>query len=124
MPNKQTSPTVKKPFDKAPKPTKTNERVVQTQDGKGYYLLSEEEKKKMDTAKKFEQLGLRPFSDNEDDELSLETVTSSKSKDSNKSQGPQKLATKPEVEQPNTLMPRTATNQVKEGDDSFSSRCF
>lgn len=49
--------------------------------------MSEEEKKKLDAAKKFEQLlvGLLPFSDDEDDELSLETIISHKSKGSNKS---------------------------------------
>jgi len=40
-----------------------------------YQLIPEEEKKKFETAKKFEQLGLLAFSDNEDDELSLETIT-------------------------------------------------
>ena len=70
------SPTMKKPFDKVPKPINTTERIIQTPDGKGYQLLSEEEKKKLDTAKKFEQLGLLHFSDNEDDESSLETITS------------------------------------------------
>jgi len=124
--DKTDSPTMKKPFDEVPKPSKTTKRIVQTKDGKSYQLLSEEEKKKLDTAKKFEQLGLLQFSDNEDNELSLETITSNKSKGSNKSQGSQKSATKPKVEQqkveqpkveqPNNLMPRTITNQVKEGE--------
>jgi len=71
---------------------------------------------KLDTAKKFEQLGLLAFSDNEDDELSLETITSHKSKVSNKSQGSQKSTTKPKVKQPNNVMPRTATKKVKESE--------
>jgi len=78
--DKTNSPTMKKPFDKVTKPTKTTERIVETPDGEGYQLLSEEEKKKADRAKKFEALGLLCFSDDEDDELSLETVTSDKSK--------------------------------------------
>jgi len=67
---------MKKPFDEVMKPIKTTERIVETPDGKGYQLLSEEEKKKVDREKKFEELGLLCFSD---DELSLETVTSNKS---------------------------------------------
>jgi len=110
------SPTVKKPFDEAPKPIKTTKRIIQTLDGKSYQLLSEEEKKKLDTAKKFEQLGLLPFSDDEDDELSLETVTSNKSKGSNKSQGSKKSVTKPKVKQSIYLMQRVIANTVKEGE--------
>jgi len=34
--NKMDSPTVKKPFDQATKPTKTAERIVQTPDGEGH----------------------------------------------------------------------------------------
>ena len=104
---------MKKPFDKLPKPIKTAERIIQTLDGEGYQLLSEEEKKKLDTAKKFEQLGLLHFSDDEDDELSLETITSNKSKGSNKSQGSKKSVTKPEVKQSNHLMQRTVANPPK-----------
>jgi len=130
------SPMMKKPFDKVPKPIKTTERIVQTPDGKGYQLIWEGEKKKLDTAQKFEQLGLLHFSDDEDDELSLETITSSKSKGlnkskgsqkSNKSQGSQKLVTKPKIEQPNTLMQRTATKKVEDDEmtpfhqDTFDS---
>jgi len=85
-------------------------------------------------------LGLLHFSDNEEDELSLETITSDKSKGSNKSQGSQKPVAKPKPKQqimpkqptkskqpvkpkepitpkqPNTLMPRSVSNQVKEGE--------
>jgi len=93
--DKTNSPTRKKPFDEITKPTKTTERIVETLDGKGYQLLSEEEKKKVDRAKKLEALGLLQFSDNEEDELSLETITSDKSKGSNKSQGSQKPVAKP-----------------------------
>ena len=107
---------MKKPFDEVSKPTKTAKRIMQTQDGEGCQLLSEEEKKKLDTAKKFEQLGPLQFSDDEDDELSLETITSNKSKGLNKSQGTQTSVTKPEVEQPNDLVPRAIANQVKEGE--------
>jgi len=74
--DKADSPTMKKPFDKVTKPIKTTDRIIQTPDGKGYQLISEEEKKKLTTAEKFEQLGLLHFSDNEDDELSLETTVS------------------------------------------------
>jgi len=94
----------------------------------------EEEKKKVDRAKKFEALGLLHFSDDEEDDLSLETITSDKSKGSNKSQGSQKSVAKPKPKQPikpkqpvkpkqpitqkqpNTLMPRSALvlKQVKE----------
>jgi len=52
--------------------------------------MSEEEKRKSDTAKKFKEIGLLHFSDDEDDEFSLETIASDKSKGSNKSQGSQK----------------------------------
>jgi len=105
----------------------TTERIVETPDGKGYQLMSEEEKKKLDTAKKFEELDLLHFSEDGDDELSLETITSNKSKGSNKSQGSQKLVAKPKSKQPNTLMPRTVTKQVKEDEmipfhkDAFDS---
>jgi len=34
--DKTNSPTMKKPFDKITKPTKTNERIVETPDGEGY----------------------------------------------------------------------------------------
>ena len=76
----------------------------------------------MDRAKKFELMGLLHFSDDEEDELSLETVTSDKSKGSNKSQGPQKPIAKPKPKkpitpkQPNNLMPRTKSKQVKESE--------
>jgi len=119
--DKTNSPNVKKPFDEVTKPSKTTERIVETPDGKGYHLLSEEEKKKADTAKKFEALGLLHFSDHEEDELSLETITSDKSKGSNKSQGSQKPVAKPKPKQPitpkqpNNLMPRSTSKQVKEG---------
>jgi len=93
--DKTNSPNVKKPFDEITKPTKTTERIVKTPDSKGYQLLLEEEKKKADRAKKFEALGLLHFSDDEEDDLSLETITSDKSKGSNKSQGSQKPAAKP-----------------------------
>jgi len=60
-------------------------------------LLSEEEKKKVDRDKKFKLMGSIHFSDNEEDELSLETVTSNKLKGSNKSQGSQKSIAKPKA---------------------------
>jgi len=116
--NGSDSPAMEKPFDKVPKPIKTVKRIVESPDGKGYQLLPEKEKKKIDTEKKVEQLGLVPFSDDEDDEFSLEAVTSCNSKGSNKSQGSQKLSTKPEGAQSNNLMPRTATKVVKEGEMS------
>jgi len=120
--DKTDSPKMKKPFDEIMKPIKTTERIVETPDGKGYQLLSEEEKKKVDRAKKFKLMGLLHFSDNEDDEFSLETITSDKSKGSNKSQGSQKLAAKPKPKQPmtpkqpNNLMPRSGSKQVKENE--------
>ena len=85
--DKSDSPKMKKPFDEVTKPVKTTERIVETPDGKGYQLLSEVEKKKVDRDKKFESLGLLHFSDDEEDELSLETITANESKGSNKSQG-------------------------------------
>jgi len=51
--DKSDSLKMKKPFDKMMKPIKTTERIVETPDGKGYQLLSEEEKKKVDRDKKF-----------------------------------------------------------------------
>jgi len=112
--DKNNSPTKKKPFEEVTKPTKTTERIVETPDGKSYQLVLEEEKKKLDTAKKFEALGILHFSDDEDDELSLETITSNKSKGLNKSKGSQKPVAKPKPKQPSTLMPRTVSKQVKE----------
>jgi len=126
--DKTNGPAMKKPFDEITKPTKTTERIAETLDGEGCQLLSEEEKKKAHRAKKFEALGLLQFSDDEEDELSLETVTSDKSKGSNKSQGSQKPVAKPKLnqpikpkqpvkpKQPNTLMPRSASKQAKEGE--------
>ena len=120
--DKSDSPKMKKPFDKIMKPVKTTERIVETPDGKGYQLLSEEEKKQVDRAKKFKLMGLLHFSDDEEHELSLETITSDKSKGSNKSQGLQKLIAKPKPKQPVTpkqpsnLMPRTGSKQVKESE--------
>jgi len=73
-------------------------------------------------------MGLLHFSDDEEDELSLETVTSDKSKSSNKSQGPQKPIAKPKSKQPikpkqpitpkqpNNLRPRTGSKQAKESE--------
>ena len=118
--DKTDSPKMKKPFDKVTKPIKTTKRIVETPDGKGYQLLSEEEKKKVDRDKKFELMGLLHFSDNEEDELLLETITSNKSKGSNKSQGSQKSITKPKPkqpvtpEQPSNLMLRSGSKRVKE----------
>ena len=83
--DKTDSPKMKKPFDKTMKPVKTAERIVETPDDEGYQLPSEEEKKKADRAKKLKLMGLLHFSDNEEDELSLETVTSDKLKGLNKS---------------------------------------
>ena len=97
------SPKMKKSFAEVTKPIKTTERIVEsleTPDGKGFQLLSEEEKQKVDRAKKFEAMGLLHFSDDEEDELSLETITSDKSKGLNKSQGSQKLMAKPKLKQP------------------------
>jgi len=60
------------------------------------------------------------FSDDEEDELSLETVTSNKSKGLNKSQGSQKSIAKPKPKQPvapekpSNLMPRSESKRVKE----------
>jgi len=84
---------------------------------------------KVDRAKKFEAMGLLHFSDDEEDELSLETITSNKSKGSNKSQGSQKPIAKPikpkqpvepehpiTPKQPNNLMLRSGSKQVKEGE--------
>jgi len=116
---KSNSPTMKKPFDEVTKPSKTTERIIETPDGKGYQLLSEEEKRKADREKKFDELGLLYFSDDED-ELSLETVTSNKSKGSDKSQGSKKSNTKPKPEQPvapgkpSNVMPRSESKRVKD----------
>jgi len=116
--DKSDSPTMKKPFDEVMKPSKTTERIVETPDGKGYQLLSEEEKKKVGREKKFEELGLLYFSHDED-ELSLETITSDKSKGSNKSQGSKKSNAKPNPKQPVTpgkpsnVMPRSESKRVK-----------
>jgi len=126
--DKTDSPNMKKPFDKITKPIKTAERIVETPDGKGHQLPSEEEKKKVDRAKKFKALGLLHFSDDEEDELSLETITSDKSKGSNKSQGSQKPIAKPKPKQPtdpkqpitpkqpNDLMQRSGSKQAKENE--------
>ena len=134
------SPTMKAPFDEVTKPTKTAERIVESPDGKSFKLTSEEEKRKSDTAKKFEEIGLLYFLDDEDDEFSLEleTVASDESKSSNESQGSQKSVAKPKpeqpvkpkqpvkpeqptapkqpttLEQPSNLMRRSASKQVKE----------
>jgi len=99
--DKSNSPTMKKPFDEVTKPSKTTERIVETPDGKGYQLLSEEEKRKVDREKKFKELGLLCFSEDED-ELSLETITSNKSKGSDKSQSSKKPNAKPKPKQPVT----------------------
>ena len=130
--DKTDSPKMKKPSAEVTKPIKTTERIVETPDGKGFQLLSEEEKQKVDRAKKFEAIGLLHFSDDEEDELSLETITSDKSKGSNKSQGSQKPIVKPKPKQPTkpkqtvepkqpvtpkqptNLMPRTGSKQVQE----------
>jgi len=66
-------------------------------------------------------LGLLYFSDDED-ELSLETITSNKSKGSDKSQGSKKLDAKPKLKQPvtpgkpNNVMPRSDSKRVKENE--------
>ena len=112
--DKSDSPKMKKPFDEVTKPTKTTERIVETPDGKSYQLLSEEEKTKVERAKKFELMGLLHFSDDEEDELSLETITSSKSKGLNKSQGSQKSIAKPSPMKPNNQMKRTDSKQAEE----------
>jgi len=126
--DKSDDPKMKKPFDEMMKPIKTTKRIVETLDGKGYQLLSEEEKKKVDRAKKFESMGLLYFSDDGEDELSLEIITSDKSKGSNRSQGSKKPIAKPKPKQPikpkqpvtpkqpNNLMPITGSKQVKESE--------
>jgi len=117
--DKSNSPTMKKPFDEVTKPSKTAKQIVETPDGKGYQLLLEEEKRKADREKKFEELGLLYFSDDED-ELSLETITSNKSKGSDKSQGSKKSNAKPKPKQPVTpgkpsnVMPRSESKRVKD----------
>jgi len=112
--DKNDSPKMKKPFDEVTKPTKTTDRIVETPDGKGFELLSEEQKKKADRDKAFEGMGLLHFSDDEEDESSLVTVVSHKSKGSNQSQGSKKQPIMPS--QPSNIMSRTVSNQVKEGD--------
>jgi len=72
--DKTDSPKMKKPFEEITKPIKTTDRIVETLDGKGFELLSEEQKQKVDRAKRFEGMGLLQFSDDEEDELSLETI--------------------------------------------------
>jgi len=119
--DKTDSPKMKKPFHEVTKPIKTTERIVEASDGKGFTLLSEEEKRKADVAQRFESMGLLCFSHDEEDELSLETIHSSKSKGSDKSKGSQKPTAKPKPTQPvapestGNLMPRTVSQQVKEG---------
>jgi len=113
---KADTPTMTKPFDKVPKPSKTVDKIVEKQDGRGFQLLPEEAQKKIDNTKKMQELGLLPFSDGEDDDLSLETIASHKSKDSNKSQGSHKLATKPEEVQSNSLMSMMKSKTVKSGE--------
>jgi len=119
--DRSNSPTMKEPFDEVTKPSKTTERIVETPDGKGYQLLSEEEKRKVDREKTFEELGLLYFSEDED-ELSLETITSNKSKGSDKSQGSKKPNAKPKPKQPVTpgkasnVMPRSESKRVKKGE--------
>jgi len=56
-------------------------------------------------------LGLLHFSDDEEDELSLETIISDKSKGSNKSQGSKKSIAKPKPKQPVTQP--CAENRIK-----------
>ena len=82
-------------FDKVPKPTETIDRIVKKQDCGGCQLLPEEEKKKIDAAKKMKHLGPLDFSDDED-ALSLDTVVSHKSKGSDKSNDSHKSAVKPD----------------------------
>jgi len=119
--DKSNSPAMKKPFEEVAKPSKTTERIVETSDGKGYQLLSEKEKRKADRERTCEELGLLCFSDDED-ELSLETVTSNKSKGSDKSKGSNKSNTKPKPVQPvapgkpNNVMPRTGSKQAKDSE--------
>jgi len=132
--DKNDSPKMKKPFDEVTKPIKTTDRIVETSDGKGFELLSEEQKRKVDRDKIFEGMGLLQFLDDEEDELSLETIVSDKSKGSNQSQGSKKPIVKPKPKQPvvpkqpvkpkqpitpnqpSNVMPRTVSNQVKESD--------
>jgi len=142
--DKNDSPRMKKPFDKVTKPIKTTDRIVETSDDKGFELLSEEQKRKVDRDKIFEGMGLLQFSDDEEDELSLETIVSEKSKGSNKSQGSKKPIVKPKPKQPvapkqpvkpkqpitpnqpSNIMSRIVSNQVKDNEmtpfhkDAFS----
>jgi len=142
--DKNDSPRMKKPFDKVTKPIKTTDRIVETSDDKGFELLSEEQKRKVDRDKIFEGMGLLQFSDDEEDELSLETIVSEKSKGSNKSQGSKKPIVKPKPKQPvapkqpvkpkqpitpnqpSNIMSRIVPNQVKDNEmtpfhkDAFS----
>jgi len=62
---------VTKPFDRVPKSSETVGRIVEKEDGGGHQLLPEEAKKKIDNAKKMQEIGLLPFSEDEDDDLSL-----------------------------------------------------
>jgi len=132
--DKNDSPKMKKPFDGITTPIKTTYRIVETSDGKGFQLLSEEQKQEVDRVKRFEAIGLLHFSDDEEDELSLETIISDKSKGSNKSQGSKKPIAKPKPKQPvapkqpvkpkqpirpnqpSNVMLRTVSNQVKENE--------
>jgi len=55
--DRSNSPAMKAPFDEVTKPTQTAERIVESPGGKSYELMSEEEKRKSDTAKKFKEIG-------------------------------------------------------------------
>jgi len=113
---------------------KLSSSFLQPSDGKGFQLLSEEQKQEVDQAKRFEAMGLLHFSEDEEDELSLETIISDKSKGWNKSQGSKKPIVKPKPKQPvapklpvkpkqpitpnqpSNIMARTVSNQVMEGE--------
>ena len=112
--NEADSPAMAKPFDQVLKPSKTVDRIVQSPDGKSHQLPPEEEKKKIDTAKKLEQLGLLPFSDDEDDDSSLETIAS---------QDSFKLQAEPQETQSGNLMATTASKMVEEGEMTLFHKC-
>jgi len=103
------SPNMEKPFDSIPKPIRLVDKIVESPDGKGFKLLSNQEKKRLDQAKSDESLGLYPFSDDEDENSSLVTVSSNQNKVKVEESTDEKGS-------PNMLMQRTTSNTVKEGE--------
>jgi len=100
---------MEKPFDLIPKPIRLVDKIVESPDGKGFKLLSNQEKKKLDQAKSDESMGLYPFSDDEDENSSLVTVSSNQNKVKVEESTDEKGS-------PNMLMQRTTSNTVKEGE--------